>query len=220
MKVVIKHRLMLLHSSNYATTSTAEASLTVQQREYASMEKSTFNRVVVAVLFVVIGIMGSCLAVADDLLVVQDSREALNSLYQSSPSAKVLGDKAKGTLVFPNVVKAGFIVGGQTGDGVLFIKEKPVAYYNTSAISYGLQAGAQSFGYVLFFMSDVVLNDFRKSKNFQIGTGPSVVIIDAGMAKDINNLTAKADVYAITFDQKGLMAGIGLQGSKITKLKH
>jgi lipid-binding SYLF domain-containing protein len=83
-----------------------------------------------------------------------------------------------------------------------------------------LQAGAQSFGYVLFFMTDKVLKDFQASKNFQIGVGPSVVIIDAGAAKDINTLTTKADVYAVIFDQKGLMAGVGIQGSKITRINR
>ncbi len=158
------------------------------------------------------------LAMADESMLAQDSRAALKSLYDGSPGAKALGDKASAVLVFPNVVKAGFILGGQGGDGVLFTKGKVTGHYNTAAVSVGLQAGAQSFGYVLFFMSDKVLSDFRNSKNFQIGVGPNIVIVDAGAAKDISTLTAKADIYAMIFDQKGLMAGIGLQGSKITKL--
>lgn len=158
------------------------------------------------------------LAMADESMLAQDSRAALKSLYDGSPGAKALGDKASGVLVFPNVVKAGFILGGQGGDGILFIKGKVAGHYNTAAVSVGLQAGAQSFGYVLFFMSDKVLSDFRNSKNFQIGVGPNIVVVDAGAAKDISTLTAKADIYAMIFDQKGLMAGIGLQGSKITKL--
>ena len=114
--------------------------------------------------------------------------------------------------------KAGFVLGAQSGDGVLFVKGAAAAYYNTSAVSLGLQAGAQAFGYALFFMTDKALTDFRRSKNFQFGVGPNIVIIDAGAAKDINNLTVKSDIYAVIFNQKGLMAGIGLQGSKITKL--
>jgi len=164
------------------------------------------------------GLAGPSLAAAQGSMLEQDSRAALASLTSGSPGAKALSDKAKGTLVFPNVVKAGFILGGQGGDGVLLIKNKVVASYNTAAVSVGLQAGAQTFGYVLFFMSDKVLSDFRHSKNFQIGVGPNIVVIDAGAAKDLSTLTAKADVYAIIFDQKGLMAGVGLQGSKITKL--
>jgi len=166
-----------------------------------------------------VALSGSRLAqAADEPLLVQDSKAALESLYSGSPGAKALGDKARGILVFPNIVKAGFVVGAQTGDGVLFVKGRTFAKYNTSAVSVGMQAGAQSFGYVLFFMSDKVLKDFENSRNFTIGAGPSIVIVDAGVAKDLSNLTIKADVYAMIFDQKGLMAGLGLQGSKITRL--
>lgn len=159
-------------------------------------------------------------AAAEESMLEQDSRAALNHLYAENAGARALGGKAKGILVFPNVVKAGFIVGGQGGDGVLLVNNKRVAYYNTAAVSVGLQAGAQSFGYVLFFMTDPVLKDFQASKNFQIGVGPNIVVIDAGAAKDINTLTAKADVFAVIFDQKGLMAGVGLQGSKITRINR
>lgn len=148
-----------------------------------------------------------------------DAKASLQTLYAGSPGAKALGEKSKGMVVFPKVIKAGLVVGGQSGDGVLMVGNQAVAAYNTSAVSVGAQAGAQSFGYGLFFMTDKALADFRNSKNFQIGVGPSVVFIDEGAAKDINTLTAKSDVYGVIFDQKGLMAGVGLQGSKITLLK-
>lgn len=179
------------------------------------------SRAFIVLVIALVSLVGPRLAVAEESsLLEQDSRAALQSLYDGSPAAKALGDKAKGILVFPNVVKAGFIVGGQGGDGVLLVKGKVAAHYNTAAVSVGLQAGAQSFGYVLFFMSDGVLSEFRKSKNFQIGVGPNIVVVDAGAAKDLTTLTGKSDVYAMIFDQKGLMAGVGLQGSKITKLKN
>lgn len=182
---------------------------------------SSFTRSLLVPAVACMGLIGLAPArAADDHMLDQDSRAALTSLYSSSPGAKALGEKAKGIVVFPNVVKAGFVVGAQSGDGVLLVKGKTAAYYNTTAVSVGLQAGAQSFGYALFFMSDAVLADFRKSKNFQIGVGPNIVVIDAGAAKDINTLTAKADVYAVIFDQKGLMAGLGLQGTKITRLNR
>src|SRR3954462_11770789 len=87
----------------------------------------------------------------------RDAAAALQSLYERTPAARALGDKAAGILVFPNVVKAGFIIGGQGGDGIMLKKGKTVGYYNTGGLSVGLQAGAQSFGYVLFFMSDAAL---------------------------------------------------------------
>lgn len=149
-----------------------------------------------------------------------DVKAALAALYEESPTAKALGDRAKGILVFPNVVKAGFIVGGQSGDGALLKQGKRVGYYNSSAVSVGMQAGAQSYAFAIFFMSDKVMRDFEKSKGYEVGVGPSVVVVDAGAAKDINTLTAKSDVYAFVFGQKGLMAGVGLQGTKITRINR
>ena len=147
-----------------------------------------------------------------------DARAALASLYGSTPAAKVLGDKAVGILVFPNIVKAGFMIGAQGGDGILLKGQHTVGYYNTASVSYGLQAGVQTYGYVLFFMSSDVMKSFEDSNGFEFGMGPSIVIVDSGMAKDTTTITAKSDIYAFIFDQKGLMAGLGLKGSKITKL--
>ena len=93
-----------------------------------------------------------------------------------------------------------------------------MGYYRTLAASYGFQAGIQSFGYALFFMSDSALSYLRRSEGWEIGTGPSVVIVDQGMARQLSTTTLKDDVYAVVFDQKGLMAGMGIQGSKITQI--
>lgn len=148
----------------------------------------------------------------------RDAAAALKQLYDSEPEAKALGAKARGILVFPSIIKAGFVVGGQYGEGALRKGDKTVAYYNTVAASYGLQAGAQSFGYALFFMNDSALKYLDKSGGWEIGTGPSIVVVDKGAAGGITTTTARADVYAFFFDQKGLMAGLGLQGSKISRI--
>lgn len=156
-------------------------------------------------------------AFADDL-VAADGNAALQSLYASEPVAKMIGEKAKAVLVFPSIVKAGFIVGGQYGEGILLKDGKFVAHYNSVAGSYGLQAGVQKFGYALFLMNDKALDYLDKSDGWELGVGPSIVIVDKGKAKSLTTLTLKDDVYAFIFDQKGLMAGLGIQGSKITKL--
>jgi lipid-binding SYLF domain-containing protein len=148
----------------------------------------------------------------------RDSRAALNRLYAKSSTAKALGAQATAILVFPNIKKAGFIVGGQYGEGTLFKGGKPAAYYSTAGLSYGLQAGAQSFGYAMFFMNANALAQLDKAEGFEVGVGPSVVVVDEGMAKNLTTTTMKDDVYAFTFGQKGLMAGIGLQGNKITRV--
>ena len=147
----------------------------------------------------------------------KESQKALVKLYQSNPVAKTLGEKAVAMLVFPQVVKAGFMVGLQRGDGVLFSGGKVAGYYNTTAFSYGLQAGAQEFGYVLFFMNQKALNYFHKSNGFELGGAPSLTIIDKGVASSLSTTTLQKDMYAFFFDQKGLMAGLSLQGTKITE---
>src|SRR5262245_65670922 len=113
----------------------------------------------------------------------RDANSSLAKLYEKVPEARTLSGKAVAMLVFPSIVKAGFLFGAQYGEGVLREKGKNVGYYNTVAASYGLQAGVQSFGYVLLFMTDSALNYLQKSEGFEIGVGPSIVIVDAGRPK-------------------------------------
>jgi lipid-binding SYLF domain-containing protein len=147
-----------------------------------------------------------------------DVKIALEKLYAKSPSARTLGEQAKGILVFPGIVKGGFIVGGQYGEGALLKGGKTVGYYNTVQASYGYQAGLQKYGYALFFMTDNGLDYLKKSDGWEVGVGPSVVVVEKGAATSLTTTTAKANIYAFFFDQKGLMAGLGVQGSKITRL--
>lgn len=148
-----------------------------------------------------------------------DADAALSKLYESQPVAKILAEKAAAILIFPDIVKAGFIVGAQYGQGALRKNGETVGYYSSVAGSYGLQAGAQSFAYVLLLMTPSAVEYLEKSDGWEIGVGPSIVVVDAGIARTLTTTTAKSDVYAFIFDQKGLMAGIGLQGSKITRIK-
>ena len=147
---------------------------------------------------------------------------AMAQLYESTPAAKQLSEKAKAILVFPSILKAGFIVGAQGGNGALLKGGKTVGYYNTAAASYGLQAGVQTYGYAMFFMTDDALAYLDKSDGWEVGVGPSIVIVDkesaAAFGKSMTTSTLKDDIYAFIFSQKGLMAGLGIQGSKITKI--
>jgi len=146
-----------------------------------------------------------------------DSRAALNNLYAKTPGAEAIGGKAHAVLVFPSVTKAGFVIGGQYGEGALLKGGKAVAYYNTAGASYGLQAGVQTYGYAMFFMNEKALKELDKADGFEVGVGPSIVVMDEGMAKSTTTTSIKEDIYAFIFSQKGLMAGIGLQGNKITR---
>ncbi|MGH7786827.1 MAG: YSC84-related protein [Candidatus Binatia bacterium] len=148
----------------------------------------------------------------------RDARQALQKLYGSDPAAKLLGKKARAVLVFPNIVKAGFMFGGQIGEGVLLKGGTVAGYYNTVAASFGLQAGGQVFGFALFFMNDGALAYLDKSDGWEVGVGPSIVVVDKGMGKSITSSTVTQDIYAFIFNQKGLMGGVGVQGSKITRI--
>jgi len=148
-----------------------------------------------------------------------NGKAALGRLYAQSPKATNFGRNAYAILVFPKIVKAGFVIGGQGGEGVLFIRGKPAGYYKISAVSYGLQAGGQSFSYALFLMNDKALGYLKRHDGWSIGSGPSVVVIDKGKAMSNTTTTLKKDVIAFPFGQKGLMAGLGLEGSKIKPIR-
>jgi lipid-binding SYLF domain-containing protein len=146
------------------------------------------------------------------------ARHALTELYQQTPGAESLARDAKAILIFPTIVKGGFMVGASYGDGVLFKGDSVAGYYNSTSGSFGLQAGIQKYGYALFFMTDSDLRYLNQSSGWEIGVGPSITIVDQGMARSISTTTAREGVYAFFFEQRGLMAGIGLQGTKITRI--
>ncbi|MDX2481964.1 MAG: lipid-binding SYLF domain-containing protein [Desulfuromusa sp.] len=147
----------------------------------------------------------------------RDVNNSITKLYAGSPKAKELSKVAKGILVFPNVIKGGLVIGGQYGTGALLVDGKTDGYYNTFAASYGLQVGVQSFGYAMFFMTDTALQYLKESSGWEIGVGPSIVVVDDGLARSLTTTTVTDDIYVFFYGQKGLMAGLGLQGSKITQ---
>jgi lipid-binding SYLF domain-containing protein len=147
----------------------------------------------------------------------REARAALERLYSQTPGARHLGNQAAGILVFPEMTKAGFVFGGQYGNGVLFRSGRVAGYYNSSALSAGLQAGAQQFSYALFFMKQADLRYLESSNGWEVGVGPSITVVDQGFANSLSTTTAREGVYAFFFGQKGLMAGLGIQGTKITK---
>jgi lipid-binding SYLF domain-containing protein len=173
---------------------------------------------VVLVLLAIIILVPCAANAANKREIDRDVSVALDKLYEKAPVAQQLAKIAKGVLVFPNIVKGGLIVGAQYGKGALQKQGKTTGYYNTIAASYGLQAGVQSFGYAMFFLSDKALKYLDKSEGWEIGVGPSIVVMDEGLAKTFTTTTAKDDIYVFFFDQKGLMAGLGIQGTKITKI--
>jgi lipid-binding SYLF domain-containing protein len=148
----------------------------------------------------------------------RDSRNALEKLIKENVSAKVMNEKAKAVLVFPNIIKAGLILGGKYGEGALIKGGKTAGYYATAAASFGLQAGAQTFGYAMFFMSDKAVKYLDKSDGWEVGTDPNVVVVDKGAAGAATTSTVRENIYVFFFDQQGLMAGLSLEGNKVSKI--
>jgi lipid-binding SYLF domain-containing protein len=166
-----------------------------------------------------VGLMNTAAAAtAEDLNT--DSRQALQTLYKTNPFSETISHKAKAVLVFPKIIKAGLVFGGSYGEGVLMKGAKVEDYYNSVSGSWGLQAGAQSYGYVVFLMTDKAVQYVAETKGWEIGVGPTVVVVDEGVSKNLSSSTLKDDAYAFIFDQQGLMAGISIEGTKISLIKR
>lgn len=179
------------------------------------------HRMLVAVAtMLALGSMGSqaLAATAEDL--DKDSAQALQTLYKTNPSAEVISKKARAILVFPKVVKAGLVFGGSYGEGVLMQNAKVTEYFNSVSASWGWQAGAESYTYVVFLMSDKAVKYLAKSKGWEFGVGPTVVAVNEGIAKNLSTSTLKDDAYAFITDQQGLMASLSIEGTKISRIKR
>lgn len=155
-------------------------------------------------------------ASADDLN--KDATHALQMLTKSNPLAADMAKRATAVLIFPNIVKAGLVFGGAYGEGVLQQGTVPNQYYNSVTASFGWQAGAQSYGYAVFLMNDAAVKYIHDTKGWEIGVGPTVVIVDAGVAKNLSTSSLKDDAYAFIFDQQGLMASLSIEGTKISRI--
>jgi len=160
----------------------------------------------------------SSAASAEDLN--RDADQALQTLYKSNSAAETLSRKARAVLVFPKIIKAGLVFGGSYGEGVLKKGSEHSGYYNSVSASWGWQAGAESYGYVVFLMSDKAVKYLDKSKGWEIGVGPTVVVMNEGLAKNLSTSTLKDDAYAFIFDQQGLMASLSIEGTKISRIKR
>jgi lipid-binding SYLF domain-containing protein len=147
-----------------------------------------------------------------------DSDQALQRLYRTQPVAQTIGRQAKAILIFPHIVKGGLVFGGAYGEGELKQGRAIDGYYNSVTASWGFQAGVQSYGYVVFLMTNEAVRYIHNTQGWEIGVGPTVVIVNQGVAQNLSTSTLKGDAYAFIFDQQGLMAGISLEGTKISRI--
>lgn len=163
---------------------------------------------------------GDTLAASTAEELTSEADQSLQKLYKSSPLALSVSQKAVATLVFPNVVKAGLVFGGSYGEGVLRGAKGPPSFYNSISASWGLQVGAQSYGYAVFLMNEKALSFLDRSDGWELGVGPSLVVVNEGVAKNLSTSTLKDDAYAFIFDQQGLMVSVSIEGTKITRIKR
>jgi lipid-binding SYLF domain-containing protein len=145
--------------------------------------------------------------------------KAMAELYQSVSGTRELASRARGILVFPNVLQAGFIVGGEYGEGALRVGGKTADYYKITAGSFGFQAGGQSKAVILMFLTQSALDNFRKSSGWTAGADASVSVLRAGANATVDSSTAKADIAGFALANAGLFAGATIDGSKISKLE-
>jgi lipid-binding SYLF domain-containing protein len=143
----------------------------------------------------------------------------LSRLYATVKGSRELAAKASGVLVFPSVLQAGFVVGGQYGEGALRVGGKSVGYYSTVSGSFGFQAGAQSKAIIFLFMTHDALNSFRNSKGWSVGGEGSVALVKVGANGAIDTTTATAPVEVIVLTNAGLMGDVSLSGTKVSRLK-
>ena len=146
--------------------------------------------------------------------------DALERFFKEVSSGKKFLDSAKGVLVFPKVIKAGFGIGGEYGEGALRIGEKTVDYYSTAAASIGFQIGAQSKTVILVFLDKDAFDKFRSSSGWEAGVDGSVALVTVGTGGSIDTSNIKDPIVGFVFSNKGLMYNLTLEGSKFTKLKR
>ena len=148
-----------------------------------------------------------------------DANMTLKRFYSEVKGAKELTSSAKALLVMSGVAKAGFIVGGQYGEGALRIGGKTKGYYNLVAGSYGFTIGAEKMDIIIAFMTEEALNQFKKVSGWEVGVDGNVALIDVGGGKRLDTTSIKDPVVAFVFGAKGLMFDVSLKGAKFTKIK-
>lgn len=179
------------------------------------MNHSKLLRIVA--LFVAVLVSGSALAASADEI-NRESDKAIQTFKEEVNGAEVFLSQAAGYLVFPRVIKVGFAIGGETGEGVLRVGGTPVDYYRTTAGSFGFQIGAQAKSIVIAFMTREALDKFRNASGWKVGVDGSVALIDLGVGKTIDTNNIKDPVVGFIFGSKGLMYNLTLEGTKFSKL--
>ena len=190
----------------------------VMESNRAGMITRAARKILLPVLLVLLPTAAATVQADNKAMIDDGTKSALLRLREHSEHAGTLLDKAAGVLVFPDVVKMGFGVGGEYGEGSLLVAGEPVAYYATAGASFGLQVGAQFKSEVILFMNDEVLADFRDGHGWEAGVDGSIAIVKLGGGGRVGSLNISDPVVGFIFSNKGLMYNLTLEGTKITRI--
>jgi lipid-binding SYLF domain-containing protein len=176
---------------------------------------------VIIVLVIVLSALGSgdFLHAASSVEIDSKVDATLKMFHWKVKGGKELEKKAKGVLVFPSVIKAGFWIGGEFGEGALRVNGQTIDYYNVAGVSFGLQFGVQSKSVLLLFMTKEAFADFRNSAGWRAGVDGAVALATLGAGGALNTQTLTRPIIGFVFGNKGLMVDVSLTGSKITKIR-
>ncbi len=167
----------------------------------------------------ILAALTGCSTTEEDRITLDQAAQAsLDELYRTVPASRSLGESSEAVLVFPSITKAGLIIGGQYGDGVMFKNGVPIDYYQVTGGSLGLQAGAQTTSQAYFFTTPEALQTFENTAGWEVGAGLDVAVASVGTSGQINTSTLQEPVVVFVYGQSGLMAGVQVEGQKITKL--
>ena len=170
-------------------------------------------------LLVLTGIVMSTSAMAETAAQIDAKADKVIEIFKQKPGAAKFLSEVQGFMVFPSVIKGGFIVAGEYGEGVLRINGESTEYYSIASGSAGFQIGAQKASYIIAFASQRALDNFRTSNGWEAGVDGTITVIDWGAAKDIASLSFEKPIYAFVFNAQGIMGGISIEGTKFTKMQ-
>jgi lipid-binding SYLF domain-containing protein len=178
--------------------------------------KIRFNSMAFIALFTV---LLSTFSHAEAAPVIDAKANEVIKIFKQKPGAVKFLSEVEGYIIFPSVLKGGFIVAGEYGEGVLRVKGESKEYYSIASGSVGFQMGAQKASYIIAFASQRALDNFRRSNGWEAGIDGTITVINWGAAKDVASLSFEKPIYAIVFNAKGIMGGISLEGTKFTKIQ-
>ncbi len=180
-----------------------------------------YNRLNPLALIASLVLLVSTYSMAEPASVIEaKSNEAIKKFYQEVKGSEEFLSKVKGYLVFPTVTKAGFVVGGKYGEGVLRINGETKQYYSIAAGSVGFQLGVQQSSYIVAFVSQKALDNFMKSDGWEAGVDGTVTVAKWGVGKDITSISYENPIYVFVFGAKGLMYNLNIEGTKFSKINR